>query len=346
MEHAAWDRGSAKAPVDEVAHRPQSTPAGPRRPLVHALAALGTAIALAVGLDIVIGRIAPHLSRSGQSALVSAELLLEGLMTGFCVWFFLRQTGWRSIDLGLRRPRNGRKDAVLACIVTWVISIFAAGAYSYVAFPQQHDKQTTTFSCTDGAKPSPDGTCGVGPQKVPAAKTVEIISAPKPPQHELVKALSKDELPFIVRVAIFLAACAIAPLVEEMLFRGFLYRALTRHVGQIGAVLGSSVAFALVHASAVPLKATVVQGILGVGLCLLYRQQASLWPCVFVHAFQNAIGTSLASSIRWWTLLVVAVTFAWVSLWAWSFRRNLPYTDPVLAGVGDVPAVEVALVGA
>ena len=327
MEHAAWQN--------------RAVVAGPRAPLLHALAALGSTVGLALGLDALVGRLVRGMGRSSQAVVVAAELLLESTLAGFAVWFYARRTGWRAIDLGLRRPRNGVKDAVAAIIVTWVISIFAAGAYSYVAFPAQHDKVTVQSSCADGSTPSQSGTCGQGASARPATKTVEVIPAPAPPQHVLVRALHKDELPLIVRISIFVAACALAPIFEELLFRGFLYRALSGHVGQYGAVLLSSVGFAFVHAGAVPLKATVVQGILGVGLCLLYRQQASLWPGIVVHAFQNSIGTSLASGIGLWTVLVVAGAFAWIGLWAWKFRGNAAFRDPAPGVPG--PAIESAL---
>ncbi len=81
-----------------------------------------------------------------------------------------------------------------------------------------------------------------------------------------------------------------APLAEEYLFRGLLFRALDREWGGWKAVLGSAMFFAIYHAPDVWLPVAS----LGVLNALLFRRSRSLWPCVLAHlAYNGCITLSL-----------------------------------------------------
>ena len=82
----------------------------------------------------------------------------------------------------------------------------------------------------------------------------------------------------------FLAVIA-APISEEYLFRGLLFRALDRTLGGGRAVLWSALYFAIYHppASWPPVL------LAGVGNALLFRASRNLTPCVLAHACYNTL---------------------------------------------------------
>ena len=49
------------------------------------------------------------------------------------------------------------------------------------------------------------------------------------------------------RIGLFILICVIAPVVEEMIFRGFVYPGLRRRMSVAGAVVASALLFALMH---------------------------------------------------------------------------------------------------
>lgn len=83
------------------------------------------------------------------------------------------------------------------------------------------------------------------------------------------------------------AAIAIwmAPLAEEFLFRGLLYRALDREWGGWKAVVGAAAFFASYH----PALSWAPVALLGAANCVLFRRSGSLAPCVLLHMTYNAI---------------------------------------------------------
>ena len=80
-------------------------------------------------------------------------------------------------------------------------------------------------------------------------------------------------------------AVAVAPPMEEWLFRGVVLRSMRNRVGTISAVVTSAVLFAALHGStwAFPLHLAF-----GVATALLVVATDSLWPSVALHAAVNA----------------------------------------------------------
>jgi membrane protease YdiL (CAAX protease family) len=92
-----------------------------------------------------------------------------------------------------------------------------------------------------------------------------------------------------------LATVVIAPLAEEVIFRGLLHRSLRRRLSLVPATLISSVLFAVVHvdvALSQPL-ALVGLAVVGVILALAYERTGSLVVPVVIHAVHNAITIAL-----------------------------------------------------
>jgi len=81
-------------------------------------------------------------------------------------------------------------------------------------------------------------------------------------------------------------ALVLAPLAEELLFRGVLYRSLRERWGARVALVGSAGAFALFHLEPVQL---IVAAIAGLALGWLRQRGGLLWPCVLAHAAHNLV---------------------------------------------------------
>jgi len=81
-----------------------------------------------------------------------------------------------------------------------------------------------------------------------------------------------------------LIGCLLAPLIEEIYFRGFLYHAWERQFGWMPAMGLTSAAFGLAHPGAMIL--TFVASLLYIAIL---RRTGSLRACFYVHAFYNAL---------------------------------------------------------
>jgi membrane protease YdiL (CAAX protease family) len=92
---------------------------------------------------------------------------------------------------------------------------------------------------------------------------------------------------------IALSACAIAPITEEVLFRGTFYPMLARGFGRGPAAFVSALLFGLVHDTF-----TDVPGLTVLALCftLAYELTGSLLVPIFMHASFN----SLSLLVMWW----------------------------------------------
>ncbi len=101
---------------------------------------------------------------------------------------------------------------------------------------------------------------------------------------------------------VILSACVAAPVVEEVMFRGVLYRHLRdasahwRRSASVGfsAVLNAFI-FAAIHPQGVML--IPVLGALAVGFSLVREWRASLFPCMAMHAIHNGLATCLMFTI-------------------------------------------------
>jgi membrane protease YdiL (CAAX protease family) len=79
-----------------------------------------------------------------------------------------------------------------------------------------------------------------------------------------------------------------APVVEEIFFRGLLYRSLRNRLSVLPAALIAGVMFGLVHITSYPLDTLPVKAAFGVIACLLYERTGSLLPGIALHSFVDA----------------------------------------------------------
>lgn len=88
-------------------------------------------------------------------------------------------------------------------------------------------------------------------------------------------------------VIAFVALVVVAPLVEELIFRGYLYGRLKRFgVPVWGAILVTSLLFGLVHIQPNVIVDTFA---LSIVLCLLREMTGSIWAGVVLHSLKNFV---------------------------------------------------------
>ncbi len=83
-----------------------------------------------------------------------------------------------------------------------------------------------------------------------------------------------------------LVAIVMAPLFEEIVFRGFLFRGFANSWGWKWGAVASAAIFGLAH---LQLDVFVPLATLGVALAWVYKRTGSLWTCIAMHALFNGI---------------------------------------------------------
>ncbi len=105
-------------------------------------------------------------------------------------------------------------------------------------------------------------------------------------QREMFDRMTGDDL------ATVLMGCAIAPVVEEMLFRGVILRGFLARYGRAQAIWGSAALFGLAHLNVYQFVAALLLG----AVCgWLYERSRSLVPSIALHAAYNTALNALAN---------------------------------------------------
>jgi membrane protease YdiL (CAAX protease family) len=102
--------------------------------------------------------------------------------------------------------------------------------------------------------------------------------------------LQHSKIAPISTYATLLAAVIVAPIFEEIFFRGFAFPGLCKAMPVGWAIVSSSLLFALAHADP---GSFAVLFIIGLALAFLRWRTKSLWPCIFLHALNNGLGALL-----------------------------------------------------
>jgi membrane protease YdiL (CAAX protease family) len=112
---------------------------------------------------------------------------------------------------------------------------------------------------------------------------LEHFGVPHPDKHPLIQILS-ERPPVWVRAMIALSAVVMAPISEELLFRGLVQSAFRKATGMPWlAVLVASALFALVH----PWWSMPAIFVLSLLIGILYERTRSLWAAIVIHALFN-----------------------------------------------------------
>ena len=130
------------------------------------------------------------------------------------------------------------------------------------------------------------------------------------------------------RIWLFVAVVIAAPVCEELIFRGFLWRCLQSTLGPLWTLFVTSLLFAAYHVD--PLH---IIGVLPIGVVLgiLRLGSKSIAPGILAHLLNNLVGAALASGLffdeQTATSTAVALSSALVTLtliglaWWWHKRK-------------------------
>lgn len=144
-------------------------------------------------------------------------------------------------------------------------------------------------------------------------------------------------------VASALLTCVMAPICEEILFRGYFFVALSNWRGWLPAALITGVVFGGVHAGSAPVVDLVPLGALGFALCVLYRYTGSLYPCIAAHALNNSFAFGELEGWGWQTPVLMAASLGTIVLLAMTLRRVGVITPPPAPAaaltIAEAPAV-------
>lgn len=121
-----------------------------------------------------------------------------------------------------------------------------------------------------------------------------------------------------------LLVTVVAPIGEEVLFRGYVFPALRNWKGLWPAVVLTGVLFGLLHVLGSPAYALLPLAIFGSLLCLLYYKTKSLYPCIALHSINNSIAFGGSPEVGWdWQILPLGLSaLAVIALAAFAVRRR------------------------
>ena len=112
----------------------------------------------------------------------------------------------------------------------------------------------------------------------------QLLPDAPPPTHPVINLLAEDRNVWFVALVVF-AGAVVAPIFEEIFFRGGLYGAIRRKWGVWPGLLLSSTVFAAIHPQG-PLGFLPLFT-LAAAFCLLYEWRKSLVPGIVAHAVNN-----------------------------------------------------------
>lgn len=84
----------------------------------------------------------------------------------------------------------------------------------------------------------------------------------------------------------FVSLVVLTPIIEEVIFRGFIFQGFKNSLGVVTAAIVSSLLFGLVH---LQLNVGIDTFILGLTACWLFIKTNNLWPVIFLHAIKNGV---------------------------------------------------------
>ena len=94
-----------------------------------------------------------------------------------------------------------------------------------------------------------------------------------------------------------IATIIMAPLAEEVFFRGFIFAGLLRRLGLVWAMAVSGLLFGAFHVTSVETIALVLPfGIVGMVFAWLYHRTGSLWPSIVAHLLFNLVSFAILAS--------------------------------------------------
>ena len=98
----------------------------------------------------------------------------------------------------------------------------------------------------------------------------------------------------VALVFVALLVCVMAPIAEELFFRGFTFTALRGRLGMLPAAVVTGMIFGAIHLGGTQVEFIVPLMVFGFFLCLLYVWTDSLLPCIVLHALNNSLALGVS----------------------------------------------------
>jgi membrane protease YdiL (CAAX protease family) len=130
--------------------------------------------------------------------------------------------------------------------------------------------------------------------------------------------------------AVAVLVCVVAPIAEELFFRGFCFTALRRTLGMLPAAVLTGIIFGAIHLGGTQVEFIVPLMVFGLFLCLLYVWTDSILPCMALHALNNSLALGVSQHWGAATLLGMAAAVGAVLLITLPVARRAP-ARPVVA---------------
>jgi uncharacterized protein len=244
------------------------------------------------------------------------ELLFSGLLSlGSAVYFrrLARESDWQSKSKATAQP-YGTADAIfVTMLVLWFLTSIVGSANRVIVVSTQVLIVGTVFSLLlivfllsflilrsqnplelfglrgTGWAQNLRAACFGLVAALPAIYFIHtlsfhILGADAQPQPLLQFLVEREGLRD--RLLLILSAIVVAPISEELIFRGYIFGVLRRYAGRWWAMVISASVFAAIHAHIPSLAGLFV---LAVALTLVYEGAGSLWASILMHALFNSV---------------------------------------------------------
>jgi uncharacterized protein len=130
--------------------------------------------------------------------------------------------------------------------------------------------------------------------------------------------------------ALAVLVCVLAPIAEELLFRGFMFATLVRWRGPLVAATIVGLLFGAIHAFGTPAILLIQLAVLGFLFSIVRWKTGSILPTVGLHAVNNSLAFANLMSWSWqYVPLVIGAASLAVAVvtpfarWDWQSRRSL-----------------------
>lgn len=123
-------------------------------------------------------------------------------------------------------------------------------------------------------------------------------------------------------IAVAFLVTVVAPVGEELFFRGFYFRSLANWKGIWPAAIITGITFGAIHAGGSPVGFLVPLGVFGVVLCLLYAKTQSLYPPIVLHAINNSLAFGTTQDWDWQIPILLVGSLTVIGLMAYAVRRG------------------------
>ncbi|MCK6628931.1 MAG: CPBP family intramembrane metalloprotease [Anaerolineae bacterium] len=147
-----------------------------------------------------------------------------------------------------------------------------------------------------GLRPFPPGAVGLGCGLMTASLLVNLVYGlllaqfDLQIQPEIQQIFQGTDFPLVL----FFGGAIVAPFVEEVFFRGFVFAGWRGQWGWPRAALASAFLFALVHVMPTSLLPIFILGLI---FAFLYQSSGSIWPAILMHMLTNSVALFSAYAI-------------------------------------------------